>query len=97
MSTKIKKACATGLAGIALATGAGIVGTGVASAAPSSINVHTFPSTVAPTVATISHPNCRNLAGHSGKQANGHNWVLTRTDNGVTGWAIDDPGNAWCV
>jgi len=97
MSTKIKKACATGIAGVALATGAGIVGTGVASAAPSSINVHTFPSTVAPTVATISHPNCRNLAGHSGKQANGHNWVLTRADNGVTGWAIDDPGNAWCV
>lgn len=97
VSTKTKKACATGIAGVALATGAGIVGTGVASAAPSSISVHTFPSTVAPTVATIKNPNCRNLAGHSGKQANGHNWVLTRADNGVTGWAIDDAGNAWCV
>lgn len=97
MSTKIKKACATGIAGVALATGAGIVGTGVASAAPSSISVHTFPSTVAPTVATIKNPNCRNLASHEGHQANGHNWVLVKADNGATGWAIDEGNTAWCI
>ena len=44
ISAKTKKACATGLAGVALATGATIAGTAAASAAPArSIAVHTFP------------------------------------------------------
>lgn len=98
VSTKTKKACATGLAGIALAAGANIAGVATASAAPAkSVAVHTFPSTAAPTVATIKNPDCRNLAGSQGHQANGHNWVMVRSDNGVTGWAIDEGNTAWCI
>lgn len=96
VSTKTKKACATGLAGIALATGANIAGAATASAA-SSIAVHTFPSTVAPTITTIQNPDCRNLVSHEGHQANGHNWVMVRADNGATGWAIDEGNSAWCI
>lgn len=93
--TKAKKACVTGLAGIALAAGGNIAGVAVANAAPSSVAVHTFPSTVSPTTATIHNPTCRNLQGQ-GHQANGHNWVLAKSDNGVVGWAINDGSNSWC-
>lgn len=97
ISAKTKKACATGLASAALATGAAIAGTAAASAAPAtSVAVHTFPSTAAPTVTTIKNPNCLNLSGQ-GRQINGHNWVLVHSGNGITGWAINEGNTAWCV
>ena len=76
VSTKTKKACATGLAGIALAAGANIAGVATASAAPAtSVAIHTFPSTAAPTITTVKNPTCDNVISREGHRANGHNWV----------------------
>lgn len=98
VSTKTKKACATGLAGIALAASANIAGVATANAAPAtSVAVHTFPSTVAPTITTIKNPDCGNLLSRKGHRANGHNWVAVRTFGGATGWAIDEGNTAWCI
>jgi len=98
VSTKTKKACATGLAGIALAAGANIAGVATASAAPAtSVAIHTFPSTTAPTITTVKNPTCDNVISREGHRANGHNWVGVRIIDGISGWAINEGDTAWCI